>query len=177
MCVFRMILLASLPRTGALVASSHSRVSEQSCTISQIMARTRVKAHGMAWGGGGHASDDESFGEEDALRLERTKEYVKSLLFGGGSEWRKNRTLRHQGGVMSSSVNRGLSEVVTSLDTRDAMEACRGLEGDDKEECYVVFGVDKDADMWYDIVSKFDALLGLDTDPLEESVHKGQERV
>jgi len=129
----------------------------------------------MAWGSGGQASDDENLGgEEDVLKLERTKEYVKNMLFGGGGEWRRCHT---QGGVMSSSVNRGLSDVVTRLDTRDAMEACQGLEGDDKEECYVVFGVDRDADMWYDIVSKFDALLGLDTDPFEESVHRGQERV
>ena len=144
-----------------------------------VPLRAKVKVDGMAWGNGEYyASDDDSLsdghGEDDGMRMERTKEYVKNILFGGG--WRGKR-VPHQGGVMSSSVNRGLSDVVTRLDTRDAMEACQGLEGDDKEECYVVFGVDRDADMWYDIVSKFDALLGLDTDPLEESVHRGQERV
>jgi hypothetical protein len=57
------------------------------------------------------------------------------------------------------------------------MEACQGLYGNDKEECFVVFGVDKDADLWYDVVSKFDQLLELETDPEEEAVHRGTERI
>lgn len=116
-----------------------------------------------------------------AKRMEDTQSYVSNVLFGGSgsSSWRGHGKRRYEqcGGVLSSSVNPGLSDVVTRLDTRDAMEACQGLAGDEKEECFVVFGVDRDADAWYDIVGKFDALLALDTDPLEESVHRGQERV
>lgn len=163
--------------TGGLSVTHRLQQSPMwTSTSRSAPVRAKVKVDGMAWGNGEYASDDDSLshGEDDGTRMERTKEYVKNMLFGGG--WRGKR-VPHQGGVMSSSVNRGLSDVVTRLDTRDAMEACQGLEGDDKEECYVVFGVDRDADMWYDIVSKFDALLGLDTDPLEESVHRGQERV
>ncbi len=159
-------LVHSLPSCGV----SHPR------RLETIQRNRVVVARGMAWD---HASDDENIGGEEQdvsmERLERTKDYVQNMLFGG--EWRDVHAVRQDRGVMSSSVNRGLSEVVTSLDTRDAMEACGGLEGDDKAECYLVFGVDRDADMWYDIVSRFDALLGLDTDPLEESVHRGQERV
>lgn len=168
-----------VPTGGLSVTRRYScnRLQHWTWASRSASLRAKVKVDGMAWGNGEYASDDDSLshGEDDDMRVERTKEYVKNMLFGGG--WRGKRVPRHQGGVMSSSVNRGLSDVVTRLDTRDAMEACQGLEGDDKEECYVVFGVDRDADMWYDIVSKFDALLGLDTDPLEESVHRGQERV
>jgi len=89
-----------------------------------------------------------------------------------GGSWRN-----YSKGVLQSGVKKTLGDTVTSLDTRDAMEACQGLYGNDKEECFVVFGVDKDADLWYDVVSKFDQLLELETDPEEEAVHRGTERI
>jgi len=81
-------------------------------------------------------------------------------------------------GVMSSDVRRTLAYTVTDLDTRDAMEACAGVTGDlEKAECFVTFGVSPDADLWYSTVHSFEELLKYDTDPLEESVHDGKERV
>lgn len=80
-------------------------------------------------------------------------------------------------GVISSDVKKSLAYTVTDLDTRDAMEACAGVEGElEKAECFVTFGVGPDADMWYSVVHRFKELLKYDTEPLEESVHAGQER-
>ena len=80
-------------------------------------------------------------------------------------------------GVISSDVKKTLAYTVTDLDTRDAMEACAGVEGElEKAECFVTFGVSPDADMWYSVVHRFKELLKYDTEPLEESVHAGQER-
>ena len=79
-------------------------------------------------------------------------------------------------GVLSSTVRRNLAYTVTDLDTRDAMEACAGVTGEAKEECFVTFGVAPEADHWYGVVHRFEELLKYDTEPLEESVHDGEER-
>ena len=80
-------------------------------------------------------------------------------------------------GVLSSTVRRTLADTVTDLDTRDAMEACAGVTGEfEKEECFVTFGVSKEADLWYGTVHRFEELLRYDTEPIEESVHDGKER-
>lgn len=80
-------------------------------------------------------------------------------------------------GVISSDVRKTLAYTVTDLDTRDAMEACAGVEGElEKAECFVTFGVSPDADMWYSVVHRFKELLKYDTEPFEESVHAGEER-
>ncbi len=56
-------------------------------------------------------------------------------------------------GVISSDVRRALADIVTDLDTRDAMEACVGVEGElEKAECFVTFGVSPEADMWFSVV-------------------------
>jgi hypothetical protein len=48
-------------------------------------------------------------------------------------------------------------------DARDAIEACGGLWGEEKEECYAIFGVDPAADFWYDVVFKLETSLEMDT--------------
>ncbi len=79
--------------------------------------------------------------------------------------------------MISSDVRKTLAYTVTDLDTRDAMEACAGVEGElEKAECFVTFGVSPDADMWYSVVHRFKELLKYDTEPFEESVHAGEER-
>lgn len=80
-------------------------------------------------------------------------------------------------GVIQSGVSEKLADWIHVLDARDAMEACGGLSGDEKEECFVVFGVDKDADLWYDTVNRLEEMLSLETFPEEEGVHRGQERI
>jgi hypothetical protein len=78
---------------------------------------------------------------------------------------------------MPSGVKRNLAYTVTDLDTRDAMEACAGVTDEfDKAECFVTFGCAPDADVWYDVVHRFEELMKYDTDPFEESVHDGRER-
>jgi len=82
-------------------------------------------------------------------------------------------------GGLRGVIQSGASEIdwISVLDARDAMEACGGLSGGEKEECFVVFGVDKDADVWYDTVKRLEEMLQLDTCPEEEGVHRGQERI
>ncbi|WPT12005.1 hypothetical protein PSENEW3n2_00003663 [Picochlorum sp. SENEW3] len=80
-------------------------------------------------------------------------------------------------GVIQSGVSEKLADWIHVLDARDAMEACGGLSGEEKEECFVVFGVNKDADLWYDTVNRLEGMLSLETFPEEEGVHRGQERI
>ena len=124
-------------------------------------------------------NNEMSFDDQDDVGLNssnssKSLSWWQGVLYqaANGGSWRN-----YSKGVLQSGVNKALGDTVTSLDTRDAMEACQGLYGNDKEECFVVFGVDKDADLWYDVVSKFDQLLELETDPEEEAVHKGKERI
>ncbi len=48
-------------------------------------------------------------------------------------------------------------------DARDAIEACGGLWGEERETCFAVFGVAGDAEVYYDIVLKLEQLLEMDT--------------
>jgi len=52
---------------------------------------------------------------------------------------------------------------VGPYDARDAIEACAGLWGDEKEECYAIFGVDPAADIWVDVVFSLEHALELET--------------
>jgi hypothetical protein len=61
-------------------------------------------------------------------------------------------------------------------DARDAIEACTGLWGEEKEACYAVFGVDAAAEFWYDTVLHLEQALELETEPEEEASHHGLER-
>lgn len=69
-----------------------------------------------------------------------------------------------------------LADAVSVYDARDAIEACGGLWGEDKHECYSVFGVNENADMWFDVVYKLESALERETDPEEEACHDGMER-
>eukprot|EP00890_Picochlorum_soloecismus_P002657 jgi/Picsp_1/3392/NSC_06230-R1_expressed protein [Chlorella variabilis] len=82
----------------------------------------------------------------------------------------------HRGVMHSANLPEGLVETVGVLDAQDAMEACGGLWGHEKEECFSVFGVDKDADLWFDVVSKLEQALERETDPDEDAFHHGKER-
>ena len=52
-------------------------------------------------------------------------------------------------------------------DARDAIEACSGLWGEEKETCYAIFGVAPEADEWYDVVFKLETALDMDTCTLQ----------
>lgn len=140
-----------------------------------------------------HAVHDESFEFSEML------EFIRDRVLGdfrGSNRTKRNPTTQgsryafegrvgtsrpvdsEHKGVISSDVRRTLADTVTDLDTRDAMEACAGVTGDlEKAECFVTFGVAPEADLWYSVVHGFEELLKYDTDPLEESVHNGSERV
>jgi hypothetical protein len=55
------------------------------------------------------------------------------------------------------------SDRIDIYDARDAIEACGGLWGEEKEECYAIFGVDPAADFWYDVVYKLETSYEMDT--------------
>lgn len=56
-----------------------------------------------------------------------------------------------------------VAEVVDVYDARDAIEACGGLWGEERETCFAVFGVAPEADLWMDIVLKLEMILEMDT--------------
>lgn len=82
----------------------------------------------------------------------------------------------YRGVMHSANLPEGLVETVGVLDAQDAMEACTGLWGHEKEECFSIFGVDKDADLWFDVVFKLEQALEKETDPDEDAFHHGKER-
>jgi len=82
----------------------------------------------------------------------------------------------YRGVMHSANLPQGLVESVGVLDAQDAMEACSGLWGHEKEECFSIFGVDKDADLWFDVVYKLEKALERETDPDEDAFHQGKER-
>ena len=55
------------------------------------------------------------------------------------------------------------ADIVDVYDARDAIEACGGLWGDERESCYAIFGVDPEAEVWYDLVFKLEQVLEMDT--------------
>jgi hypothetical protein len=66
---------------------------------------------------------------------------------------------------------------LTVFDARDAMEACTGLFGDERQQCLLVFGVDAErVDTFYSTVYNLEMALAQDTDPEEEASHRGMER-
>ncbi|EFN59316.1 expressed protein [Chlorella variabilis] len=66
---------------------------------------------------------------------------------------------------------------LTVYDARDAIEACTGLWGEERQECLSVFGVDAGrVDTFYSTVFSLEMALSQDTDPEEEASHGGLER-
>ncbi|KAL4859600.1 hypothetical protein ACK3TF_000689 [Chlorella vulgaris] len=66
---------------------------------------------------------------------------------------------------------------LTVFDARDAIEACSGLWGEERQECFAVFGVDGGrVDAFYSTVFNLEMALAQDTDPEEEASHRGKER-
>ncbi|KAG7671779.1 hypothetical protein Ndes2526B_g07319 [Nannochloris sp. 'desiccata'] len=80
------------------------------------------------------------------------------------------------GVLHSMKLPSNLADRIDIYDARDAIEACGGLWGDEKEDCYAIFGVDPAADFWYDVVFKLETSLEMDTFPEEDALHHGQER-
>lgn len=97
----------------------------------------------------------------------RYRMYQNGEGYGNGS---------YRGVMHSPNLPEGLVETVGVLDAQDAMEACTGLWGHEKEECFSIFGVDKDADLWFDVVFKLEQALEKETDPDEDAFHHGKER-
>ena len=56
-----------------------------------------------------------------------------------------------------------IADYVGVYDARDAIEACGGLWGEEKEACFAIFGVAPQADEWYDLVFSLESVLELDT--------------
>ena len=68
------------------------------------------------------------------------------------------------------------ADCVGPYDARDAVEACAGLCGEEKQECYAIFGVAPAADAWLDVVFSLEYAFDLETGPEEEAFHHGRER-
>lgn len=62
------------------------------------------------------------------------------------------------------------AEYVGVYDARDAIEACGGLWGEEKEACYAIFGVAPQADEWYDLVFSLESVLEMDTCKFDDIV-------
>jgi hypothetical protein len=56
------------------------------------------------------------------------------------------------------------------------METCSNLWGEDREQCFAIFGLDPRAGFWYSTVSRLEAALDLETEPEEEATHGGAEK-
>lgn len=80
------------------------------------------------------------------------------------------------GVLHSTKLPASLTEYVGVYDARDAIEACSGLWGEEKEACYAIFGVAPQADEWFDLVFSLESVLEMDTFPEEDALHRGQER-
>lgn len=71
------------------------------------------------------------------------------------------------GVLHSSDLPPALVDSVGVYDARDAIEACSGLWGEDKEACYAIFGVDPEAELWFDVVFQLENSLELETGALD----------
>lgn len=67
------------------------------------------------------------------------------------------------GVLHSSQLPPTLAETVGMYDARDAIEACSGLYGEEKAACFAIFGVDGEAERWYDTVFRLETALELET--------------
>lgn len=67
------------------------------------------------------------------------------------------------GVLHSSQLPPTLADTVGVYDARDAIEACSGLYGEEKAACFAIFGVDGEAERWYEVVFQLETALELET--------------